>query len=268
MTILHVRIRGPTTTVTLPSSMNNARFKLKSYRVLFNRNEHGYYLGTLTSSLFDEGNVMNYVKSGEPGTRFNEIPLFINPETKLTQELTVDWDLGRVRGTSSVSFNIKFQNCIERARFDQAVFDSSDPSISKLYGLSVYQPYFGTKVPMYISPTSNLPSQQTMSTGFTPPLTAADFGSNSLYAADGTNNTPTPAPTTKPYPNAKLWVHTGVQVGNVDPMPGGIHYDANPTSVEEANLIAKSGGTLTGSGFRRNAIIYAYAVDLVFEVTT
>lgn len=268
MTILHVRLRGPTTTITLPPSMNNARFKLKSYRILFNRNEHGYYLASLTSSLFDEGNVMNYVKAGEPGTRFNEIPLFVNPETKMTQELTVDWDLGRVRGTSSVSFNIQFHNCIERSRFDQAVFDSSDPSITKLYGVSKYQPYFGTKVPMYISPNSNLPSQSTMSSGFTPALTAADFGSNSIYDASGKDITPSPAPTTKPYPNAKLWVHTGVQVGNVDPMPGGIHYDTSPTSVEEATIVANSGGALTGSGYRRNAIIYAYSVDLVFEVTT
>lgn len=268
MTLLHVRLRGPTTTITLPPSMNNARFKLKSFRILFNRDTHGYYLATLTSSLFDEGNVMNYVKAGEPGTRFNEIPLFLNPSNIFTQDFSLDWDLGRVRGTSSVSFNIQFHNCIERARFDQAVFDSNDPSIAKLYGVSKYQPYFGTKIPMYISATSNTYTQTTMSSGFTPPLTAADFGSNSTYGPDGTDNTPSPAPTNKPYPNAKIWVHTGVQVGSVDPQPGGVHYDTNPTSVEEANIIAKSGGALTGSGFRRNAIIYAYSIDLVFEVTT
>lgn len=265
MTLLHIRLRGPSTTVTLPASLNSAKFKLKSYRVLFNRNDHGYYLASLTSSLFDEGNAMNYVKAGEPGTRYNEIPLLLDPETKQTVESNLEWDLGRVRGTSSVSFNIKFSNCIERSRFDLAVFDSNDASITKLYNISNYQPYFGTKIPMYISPDSNMPDQSTMSPGA---WVVGDFGSNSTYGADGTNNTPSPAPSNKPFPSSLLWVHTGVQVGNIDPQPGGADFDSNPTSVEEANIISKSGGTLPGSGFRRNAIIYAYSVDLVFEVTT
>lgn len=277
MTILHVRLRGPTTTITLPPSMNNARFKLKSARVLFNRDSHGYYLGLITSSLFDEGNVISYSKSGEPSTRFCEIPLLLHPESKnaLIYQ-NADWDMGRARGGGAVIFNLQFESCIERKRFSQAVFDSGDPSIAKYYGQSVYQPYFGTNVPMYLSPNSNHVTNTTMSSVYSvqqPPsgpiaLTTADFGSNSLYAPDGTNITPTPAPTNKPFPNASLWVHTGVQVSNVDPQPGGITFDTAPVSVEEANIIAKSGGQLTGSGFRRNAIPYAYSVDLIFEVTS
>lgn len=278
MTILHVRLRGPTTTITLPPSMNNARFKLKSARVLFNRDSHGYYLGLITSSLFDEGNVISYSKSGEPSTRFCEIPLLLHPESKnaLIYQ-NADWDMGRARGGGSVTFNLQFESCIERKRFSQAVFDSGDPSIAKYYGQSVYQPYYGTTVPMYLSPNSNLVTNTTMSQVYTVqqppstpmiPLYTSDFGSNSLYAPDGTNITPTPAPTNKPFPNASLWVHTGVQVSNVDPQPGGQTFDTAPVSVEEANIIAKSGGQLTGSGFRRNAIPYAYSVDLIFEVTS
>lgn len=276
MTILHVRLRGPTTTITLPPSMNNARFKLKSARVLFNRDSHGYYLALITSSLFDEGNVISYSKSGEPSTRFCEIPLLLQPELKNSLIYqNADWDMGRARGGGSVTFNLQFESCIERKRFSQAVFDSGDPSIAKYYGQSVYQPYYGTTVPMYMSPNSNHPNgnmssvysiQQPPTTLL--PFTTADFGSNSLYAPDGTNITPTPAPTNKPFPNASLWVHTGVQVSNVDPQPGGTTFDTAPVSVEEANIIAKSGGQLTGSGFRRNAIPYAYSVDLIFEVTS
>jgi hypothetical protein len=258
--------------------MNNARFKLKSARVLFNRDSHGYYLALITSSLFDEGNVISYSKSGEPSTRFCEIPLLLQPELKNSLIYqNADWDMGRARGGGSVTFNLQFESCIERKRFSQAVFDSGDPSIAKYYGQSVYQPYYGTTVPMYMSPNSNRETNSTMSSVYpvqqppsgTPiPFTTADFGSNSLYAPDGTNITPTPAPTNKPFPNASLWVHTGVQVSNVDPQPGGTTFDTAPVSVEEANIIAKSGGQLTGSGFRRNAIPYAYSVDLIFEVTS
>lgn len=271
MTILHVRLRGPTTTITLPPSMNNARFKLKAFRVLFNRGDSGYYLATVTSSLFDEGNVISYSKAGEPSTRYSEIPLFLVVGANLTQDFNMDWDLGRVRGTSSVSFNIKFHNSIERSRMSEAYFDSNDPAITMLYGASKYQPYFGTKIPMYISPISNQVSQTTMTSAASiggPVLNYQDFGSNARYAPDGTNITDTPAPTTKPYPSSTTWVHTGVQFGGIDPQPGGSHYDTSVTSVEEANIVAKSGGALTGSGFRRNAIHYAYSVDLVFEVTT
>lgn len=273
MTILHVRLRGPTTTITLPPTMNNARFKLKAFRILFNRSDHGYYLATVTSSLFDEGNVLSYVKSGEPGTRYSEIPLFLAYSQNQTQDFNMDWDLGRVRGTSSVSFGIKFHNSIERARMSEAYFEPNDPAITMLYGVSKYQPYFGQKIPMYISPVSNQPGQTTM-TNFNiasgpPPLVlnAAAFGSNAHYAPDGTNITDSPTPTNFPYPSSTTWVHTGVQIANIDPQPGGLHYDTSVTSVEEANIVAKSGGALTGSGFRRNAIPYAYSVDLLFEVT-
>jgi len=271
MTILHVRLRGPTTTITLPPSLNTARFKLKGFRILFNRPDSGYYLATVTSSLFDEGNVISYSKSGEPSTRYSEIPLFLTPGSILTQDFNMDWDLGRVRGTSSVSFTIKFHNCIERARMSEAYFDSNDPAITMLYGASKYQPYFGTKIPMYISPISNQAGQTSMTNATSiggPSLTYQDFGSNARYAPDGTNITDSPAPTNRPYPSSTTWVHTGVQFGSIDPQPGGVSYDTSVTSVEEANIVAKSGGALTGSGFRRNAIMYAYSVDLVFEVTT
>lgn len=289
MTLLHVRLRGPTTTVTLPPAMLNANFTLKSYRVLFNRSDHGYYLAALTSSLFDQGNVVNYVKAGEPGTRFVEIPLILDPENKMTFEPQMEWNLGKVRGTSNVSFNITFSNCIERSRFDQAIFDSTDPAIRKLYGSSQYQASFGTKIPMYISPISNQPDNRLMGRqlvtafpdttnypdtaligGAAKPFRYTDpnaFSSNTTYGEDGSNNTPSPAPTTYPYPSSTVWVHTGVQVGSVDPQPGGLDYDTAPQSVVEANAYAKSGGALVGSGNRRGAIIYAYSVDLVFEVT-
>lgn len=278
MTILHVRLRGPTTTITIPSSMNNAKFVLKSARVLFNRDSHGYYVAWINSSLFDEGNVISYSKAGDPTTRFPEIPLLLNPEGKnaLIYQ-NADWDLGRVRGSGTVTFNLRFETCIERKRFSQAVFDSNDPSIAKYYGASPYQPYFGQSIPMYLGngPNSNSFNRAQMGQRYAtqnPPIGLAtlhvdEFGSNSLYAADGTNITPSPAPTNKPFPNASLWVHTGVVVNGVDPQAGGPDYDTNVTSIEEANIVAKSGGQLTGSGVRRNAIIYAYSVDLIFEVT-
>lgn len=279
MTILHVRLRGPSTTITIPSSMNNAKFKLKSARVLFNRDSHGYYLGLITSSLFDEGNVISYSKSGEPSTRFCEIPLLLNPESKNSLIYqNADWDLGRARGGGSVTFNLRFETCIERKRFSQAVFDSNDPSIAKYYGSSPYQPYFGQSIPMYLGngPSSTTSNSLQMSRQYAtqnPPtgggaLPTESFGSNSLYAADGTNITPSPPPTNRPFPNASLWVHTGVVVSGVDPQAGGPDYDMTVTSIEEANIVAKSGGQLTGSGVRRNAIPYAYSVDLIFEVTS
>ena len=61
----------------------------------------------------------------------------------------------------------------------------------------------------------------------------------------------------KIYPDATVWVHTGVQVGNVDPQPGGKDYDERPINQTEENVIDKSVGALKGSGFRKNAIIYA-----------
>lgn len=279
MTILHVRLRGPTTTITIPSSMNNAKFVLKSARVLFNRDSHGYYVAWINSSLFDEGNVISYSKAGDPTTRFPEIPLFLHPEGKSALIYqNADWDLGRVRGSGTVTFNLRFETCIERKRFSQAVFDSNDPSIAKYYGASPYQQYFGQSIPMFLGngPNSNVSTNTNMGSYYgvqnppasSIPLMTADFGSNSRFAADGTDITPSPAPTNKPYPNDSLWVHTGVQVTNVDPQAGGTTYDTSVTSVEEANIVAKSGGLLTGSGVRRNAIIYAYSVDLIFEVTS
>ena len=258
MTLLHVKLQGPSTSIDLPSSVKNPNFRLKSYRILFNRDNHGYFYGTLKCTLFNDGNCMSYTKKGDANTYFNDIPLIIDPESKHTVRENVDIDLGRVRMSSNVRFDIQFFNCIERARFDQAVFSSPDSNIQGLFGVSALQPYFGTSIPMYPIPTSNQTDQVTNNP------TPQDFMSSSRYAADGTLLTTG----TDVYPDATVWVHTGVQVGNIDPQPGGKDYDDRPINQEEANVIAKSGGALKGSGYRKNAIIYAYSVDLIFEITT
>lgn len=261
MPVFHVRFSGGSTVVDLPSSINSSNFKLKSYRVLFNREDHGYHIAMLRCTLFNDGNVISYSKPNEPATRFSDIPLILDPEKKQTFVENADWNLGKVRNTSSVKFDIKFENCIERKRFDVAYFNSSDPAIMKLNGLSEFQSYFGTKIPMYLGADSNYPDQLSVTAGKT-------FAAAQRFAEDGTEIIPErPIPDgTKPFPNATLWVHTGVQVGNVDPQPGGGDYTNNAMSIDEANVVARSGNQLSGSGFRRNAIIYAYIVDLVFEI--
>ena len=100
--------------------------------------------------------------------------------------------------------------------------------------------------------------------------TEEDFKFYKKFAADGTllATNGSGAPGDHIYPDAGVWVHTGVQVGNVDPQPGGKDYDERPINQTEANVIAKSNGAITGSGFRKNALIYAYSVDLIFEITS
>lgn len=265
MTLLHVRLNGPSTSIDLPSSVRNPSFRLKSYRVLFNRDNHGYYYGTLKCTLFNDGNCMSFTRRGDANTYFNEIPLLVDPENKHTMRENVDIDLGAVRTSSNVRFDIELFNCIERSRFDQAIFSSPDASIQSLYGVSALQPYFGTSIPMYPIPTANQPDQVTSYP------TPQDFLYYKQFAADGTllaTNGVEETPADHIFPDATVWVHTGVQVGNVDPQPGGKDYDERPINQTEANIIAKSGGVLKGSGRRKNALIYAYSVDLIFEITS
>jgi hypothetical protein len=111
---------------------------------------------------------------------------------------------------------------------------------------------------MYPIPVANQPDQVTNNP------TPQNFKDTTRYAADGSVITTG----SEIFPDATVWVHTGVQVGSVDPQPGGKDYDTRPINQDEANVVAKSGGSLTGSGIRKNAIIYAYSVDLIFEITS
>lgn len=266
--------------------MSAAAFKLVSYRVLFNRKDHGYYLATIKTSLFDDGNIVNYVKAGEPGTRYSELPLILDPEAIQTVENSVQWNLGRVRGTSSISFNLTLHNCIERERFDQAFFDNGDPSIQQLRSISDLQQYFGTKIPMYLLPDQQLPedSGPTYSPifqGHPDPWKSANH-----YDAKGnrlaTTNTYNGRgqlfePGDDIYPNGRIYVHTGVHVGNLDPQPGGYDYTDTIMTPEDHSLVELSSRgidlssgklPISGKGYRRGAIIYPYSIDLIFEVST
>ena len=159
---------------------------------------------------------------------------------------------------SNVKFDITLFNCIERKRFDQAIFDSTDAEIQGLYNISPLQKYFGTKIPMYPIPTANLNDQVTNSPNDSDFLSTTWFGADGKVIATDTNPI---------FPDGAKWVHTGVQVGNVDPQPGGRDYDVNTMNVGEEVIRANSNNILTGSGFRKNAIIYAYSVDLIFEIS-
>ncbi len=259
MTLLHVKLQGPSTTIDLPSSVKNPKLVLKAYRILFNKNDHGYYFGTVKCTLLNDGNVMSFTKRGDAKTYTNDIPLILDPEQKHTFRENVDIDLGTARSVSNVKFDITLFNCIERKRFDLAIFDSTDPEIQGLYNISPLKKYFGTKIPMYPIPTSNMTDQVSNS-----PV-GSDFLSTTWFGADGKTIATDANPI---FPDAVKWVHTGVQVGSVDPQPGGRDYDVNTMSVEEEVIRANSNNILTGSGFRKNAIIYAYSVDLIFEISS
>ena len=127
----------------------------------FNRDNHGYYYGTLKCTLFNDGNSISFTRRGDANTYFNEIPLILDPEGKHTVRENVDIDLGAVRTSSNVRFDLNFFNCIERSRFDQAIFSSPDAAIQGLYGASSFQKYFGTSIPMYPVPTANQTDQVT-----------------------------------------------------------------------------------------------------------
>lgn len=258
MTLLHVKLQGPSTTIDLPSSVKNPKLVLKAYRILFNKNDHGYYFGTVKCTLMNDGNVMSFTKRGDAKTYTNDIPLILDPEQKHTFVENVDIDLGTARTVSNIKFDIALFNCIERKRFDLAIFDSTDPEIQALYNISPLKKYFGTKIPMYPIPTANMNDQVSNSPA------NSDFLSTTWFGADGKTIATDANPI---FPDAAKWVHTGVQVGSVDPQPGGRDYDVNTMNVEEEVIRANSNNILTGSGFRKNAIIYAYSVDLIFEIS-
>lgn len=308
MPILHVKLNGPRTRINIPSTIRRGRFKLKSYRILFNREDHGYYHGALNCTIFNSGNIMNFVKKDDPNYFAYDIPLFIDPERKLTQSDNCDWDLGEVQNVSSmIEFNLDLYNCIERKRYTTALFDSNDPTIRGLYGKATMyngsseldaQPYFGTSIPMYIVPYSSLTSETEtdITTGVGnlalsltdsneaagTPATLTGLPQNNTvtyteyanrqqevwthtvpFAADGTAGA---AAGSAIYPDARKYVHTGVHVGKVDPRPGQKDFDTRYVDPIEEKVVSKSAGAITGSGFRKGAIIYAYTIDLVFEL--
>ena len=260
--------------------MSRARVTLKSYRVLFNRNNHGYYHATLVSSMFTTGNAISFANPALPNNYASEIPLFLDPEEKLTQANNVDMDLGVVSSTSSsVTFNIQFFNAIQRKRFDKAIFDANSSYSQQYYNKVQYnntnlQTAFGLGVPMYIAPFSSQPDNGEAYSSSIPAgeVWALDHSLND----DGTINANTPGSSI--YPSYLTWVHTGVQVGNVDPYPGGKDYDTRAVNEDERKQLdnfqksvkynaGNPAQNLAGSGYRRGAIIFPYAVDLVFEVS-
>jgi hypothetical protein len=271
MPLLHVKLHGPRTRINIPSTIRRSRFKLKSYRILFNREDHGYFHASLNCTLFNNGNVMNFVKKDDPNYFAYDIPLFIDPEKKLTYSENCDLDLGDVQNVSSmIEFNIQLFNCIERKRYDVATFDSTDAAIRGLYGQAVMydednnkwldaQPYFGQSIPMYLVPYSHLTSTSTET------IQQEDWCNTAGYNPDGTPRTGTVG---ERFPDARNWVHTGVHVGNVNPTPGGKDFDERTIDESESKVRKASLEYLTGSGYRKGALIYAYSIDLVFEIST
>ena len=67
-----------------------------------------------------------------------------------------------------------------------------------------------------------------------------------------------------------------VHVGNVNPTPGGKDFDTRPIDETESKIrdTAREGSSpnytypIAGSGYRKGALVYAYAIDLVFEIST
>jgi hypothetical protein len=278
MPLLHVKLHGPRTRINIPSTIRRSRFKLKSYRILFNREDHGYFHAALNCTLFNNGNVMNFVKKDDPNYFAYDIPLFIDPEKKLTYSENCDLDLGDVQNVSSmIEFNIQLFNCIERKRYTLATFDSTDAAIQGLYGKArMYngaafvdaQKYFGQSIPMYLVPYSSKTSTSTET-----PIAQETWTNAEWYDETGNKIT---SLGTAPFPDATKYVHTGVHVGNVNPTPGGKDFDTRPIDETESKIIdaAKEGTSpnynypIAGSGYRKGALIYAYAIDLVFEIST
>ena len=146
MVLLHLRLQPGTTQIAIPENIKRGHLRLKSYRILFNRQNHGYYHASLSSALINTGNVIAYTIPNDAVHYMPTLPLFIDPENKLTYE-TVDWDLGDVRNTlSTLQFNLQFFNCIQRSRYDLAYFDNAT------WGNS------------YINFPTNIPSIQSLAT--------------------------------------------------------------------------------------------------------
>ncbi|MGZ8545896.1 MAG: hypothetical protein ACXWVU_00750 [Sulfuricurvum sp.] len=185
--------------------------------------------------------------------------------------------------SSTIEFNIQMFNCIERKRYDLATFDTQDSTIQGLYGkallydtsglavtgdeeLSNAQPSFGMKIPMYLVPYSNKTSTSTET-----PITQESFIDTRLFNEDGSVKL-----SGSTCASARKWVHTGVHVGDVNPQPGGKDFDSRPVNETERKMIQTSksdllnsgNAALDGSGYRRGAMVYAYSIDLIFEIST
>jgi hypothetical protein len=256
MPLLHVRLFGEHTQINIPAVIKQAKFRLKSYRVLFNRDNHGYFHAAVTCSLFNDGNMLAYVKENAGNVYSYDIPLFIDPENKMTYESNTDWDMGLISNLGSrIDFYVKFYNSIERKRYDQAFFDSKDNSTQIYYGVNPEQPYFGSHIPMYVVNNAQV-------NGATVTYTDMD-----LYDANGVKKNSTAGT----YPTAKKYVHVGVEPENgsgLDPQPGGDDYDTSAVSQAEKEMVENSKGSLVGSGYRKGPLIYPYSIDLLFEYST
>lgn len=282
MPILHVRLYGNTTQINIPQELNGSRLRLKSYRILWNRDNHGFYHGTLTCTMLSRSNVLAYTTQNNALNYEPEVPLFIHPENKLTQE-TVDWDLGSISNTlATLQFQIQYFNCIQRSRYDMAYFDTQDSqqylnftaTIPNASGTTQLANFNG-HVPMYICPKipADLSTPPANATTYSVPgFKASDYFTNNQYDQNG-NVTATTNPLTPTFPSARVYVHTGVHVGwcqsetnpGVDPQPGGVDYTTDVMNAQESLMVKNSNGFILGSGIRRGAIIYPFSVDLVFE---
>jgi hypothetical protein len=255
MPLLHVRLFGQHTQINIPAVIKQAKFRLKSYRVIFNRDNHGYFHAAVTCSLFNDGNMLAYVKEGAPNVYSYDIPLFLDPENKMSYQSNTDWDLGLISNLGSrIDFYVQLYNGIERKRYDQAFFDSKDNSTQMYYGVNPQQQYFGSHIPMYVSNTDHVNGAD---------ITYTD---TTLYDAEGYQKG-----TGGTYPTAKKYVHTGIEPQNgagVDPQPGGDDYDNRPISQAEKAMVENSGNSLPGSGYRKGPLIYPYTIDLLFEYST
>lgn len=280
MTILHVKLQGPSTQINLPAEVTRFNMVLRSYRVLFNRVNHGYYQAMVNCSLLNGGNAMSFAKASDAQSWTYDFPIFLEQVAQSTTRDSVDWDFGTINTSgSTITFNMKLLSCIERKRFDQASFESNDPSIQMLYGKCISgtnggtvgpntQQYWGNKIPMYPVPytnqtgfTANIYSNDNLVVATTNPG-GINFSSTTWRDADGN----TIATGSNVYPTSAIWVNTGVHL--VDPQPGAQDFDMIPISANVQRVVNNSGGAISGSGYRRGAIIYPYSIDLVFEITT
>jgi hypothetical protein len=269
MTLLHVRLFGDKTVINLPAAFRKGRITLRGYRVLFNRDNHGYHHMSVRSTLLGRANIAAFTAQGNPDGYAAELPIWLDPEAKLSEDKSITWPLGRVENPgSAIVFEMALYNCIERKRYDQATFPETtlDPNIRTLKGLSPQQPYFGQfgeSVPLYLFPRSYKPDQSLDADADTNGI-GDSFEEINIYNAKGVKLNSAPAATAI-YPSTR-WVHTGVQVGDVDPTPGGRDYTEHRTTAEEVEMYNNSDFEITGSGFRTNAIIYPYTIELVFEL--
>jgi hypothetical protein len=201
MTLLHVRLFGDKTVINLPSAFRKGRISLRGYRVLFNRDNHGYHHMSVRSTILGRANVAAFTAEGNPDGYTAELPIWLNPENKLSEDKSMAWDLGRVENPgSAIQFDMRLYNCIERKRYDQAFFPEStlDVNIRTLKGLSAHQLYFGqygTAVPLYLFPKSYLPSQALTTEPTASPITLKTEPCSTARAPLSPPPSPRPLPT-------------------------------------------------------------------------